>query len=222
MTFEQDKVVNSIDPAISMSPAVKSNANVAADTIANAIANKAGVVNLSNDKVYNVFPIPPELTFTTASDNGAGGATVTQNVFNNATLGAAVTTNGGAGGAGSIVNTYGDGFAGLVYDQLMRSTNNGMGILIKGFTVIAEVGGVQSSTPLNSLNLVLQNADGQGNLIPVPMNVSSAIRNTQQQVGTLTVLKAFYLNGLNQIRFSLPQNTTLTWTFFTQASSFTG
>jgi len=118
----------------------------------------------------------------------------------------------------------GDGFSGRIYDAYLSSANNGRGILIKGFTVIATnyTTGAQTSVPFNGLNMNLIAANGQGSVIPVPFDLSEAIRNTQYQVGTLTVNKSFYLSSLTQLNYQLPANTSMSWTFFTEASSFAG
>lgn len=179
-----------------------------------------GVSNLSNGITYEIFTIPTSLTFTTASNGAGGGTTVTQNTFNNSILGQAVTTNGSA--TASIVNTYGDGANGLVYEQLFRSANGGRGVLILGFTIVATVGGSQSSTPFNTLSLTLNSSNGQGSLIPVNIDLTEAIRNTQFLSGTLTVSKSFYMNGIEQLRYNLPPNTTFAFTFFTNSSGFKG
>lgn len=179
-----------------------------------------GVVNVSGGKVYDIFTIPPVMNFTSISDNGSGAATVTQYVFNNTTLNAAVTTNGS--GAASIVNTYSDGFAGRVFDAMVASWGNGRGVRIIGFTVQATTTstGAQTATPYNTLQMQVLNANGQGGSTPVPIDVNAAIRNTQFQVGILTVKSDFTLNTLNQISYSQPANTTLAWTFTTEMGSF--
>lgn len=180
----------------------------------------SGVSNIGNGITFDIFTIPSSLTFTTASNNGTGAASITQKIFNNTTFGDAITTNGS--GAASIVNTYGDGFTGKVYERLFSSANGGKGVLITGFTVVSTVGGSQSSTPFNTIALTLNSANGQGSLIPVNIDLSEAIRNTQFLSGTLTVNKSFYMNSLQYLSALLPANTTFAFTFFTNASGFKG
>lgn len=178
-----------------------------------------GVVNLTQGKLFDIFTVPPVLSYTSASDNGSGAATVTQYIFNNNVMTAAVTTNGS--GAGSIVNTYGDGYTGKIYEQLQRSANGGRGILIKGFTVTSTTTstGAQYSTAINTMNMQILNANAQGGSTPVPVSVASALRNSQFQVGVYTVAFEFYLNALSQISVSLPANTTFAFQFITQNGS---
>lgn len=178
-----------------------------------------GVVNVSGGKIYDIYTVPPVLNFTTASNNGGGAGTVTQYIFNTSVLNPAVTTNGS--GAGSITNTYGDGFSGRVYDSLLSNANGGSGVFIKGFTIQSTTTstGAQISTPFNTLQMNIQNANGQGGSTPVPVDVTAAIRNNQFQVGILTVVFPFTLNGLNQISLSLPANTTFSFTFTTENGS---
>lgn len=174
---------------------------------------------LSN-KVYDIYTIPPNITFTSKSNNATGAGSVTQYIFNNSYFNAAVTTNGS--GAASIVNTYGDGFTGKGYEQLFGSVNGGAGLWIKGFTVQAvnHTSGAQLSTPYNTLNFQVLNANLQNGMTPVPFDVQSAVNNLQQQVGILTIRQGFRINALGQLSYTHPENTDFAWTFFTQASSF--
>jgi hypothetical protein len=184
-----------------------------------AVQAAPGVVNLTQGKLFDIFTVPPVLSFTTASDAGVGSGTVTQYIFNNNVMTAAVTTNGSA--ANSIVNTYGDGFTGKIYEQLMRSANGGRGIFIKGFTVTSTTSstGAQYPTAVNTMNAQILNANAQGGSTPVPVNVSSALRNSQFQSGVFTVEFKFYLNAMSQISVSLPANTTFAFTFLTESGS---
>lgn len=180
---------------------------------------QAGVVNLTQGKLYDIFTVPPVFTFTTASNDGSGAATVTQYIFNSAVMNAAVTTNGS--GSASITNTYGDGFTGKIYDEAVRSANGGRGVMIKGFTITSTTTstGAQISTPINTLQMQVLNANGQGGSTPVPIDVNSALRNNQFQIGVFTVVFKFYLNAMNQISVSLPANTTFAFTFVTETGS---
>jgi hypothetical protein len=182
-------------------------------------ATQAGVYSAAPGKVYDVFTIPPVLNYSTVSNNATGAGTVTQYIFNNTTLNAAVTTNGS--GAASIVNTYGDGFSGRVYDKGVASWNGGRGVLIKGFTITSTTGstGAQYSAAFATLNMQILNANSQGGVTPVPVDVSAALRNSQFQIGVLTVGFEFYLNSLNQLSLNLPRNTTFAITFVTENGS---
>lgn len=183
------------------------------------VAVNTGVTTLSN-KTYDIFAVPPVLNYSTSSNAGASYATVTQYIFNNNVLNAAVTTNGS--GAASIVNTYGDGFTGKVYENGFRSWNGGRGIMIKGFTlsVTNYTSGAQIGTYFNTLAFTLLSANFQGSTTNVPIDVSAAITNTQQQVGIISPRQSFYLNAGSQISISLPGNTIMAFTFFTETSSF--
>lgn len=178
-----------------------------------------GVTILSN-KTYDIFAVPPTLTYTTSSNAGSGAATVTQYIFNNDVLNAAVTTN--TSGSASIVNTYGDGFTGKVYQNGFRSWNGGRGILIKGFTLTVTnyTSGAQVNTYFNTMNFSLLNANFQGGTIPIVFDLSAAINNQQYQSGIISPKQAFYLNAGSQLSFSLPSNSVFAYTFMTEASNF--
>lgn len=195
--------------------------NNQAQQLANAINSQAGTSNLSSGSVIDQRPIPSSLSVTIASNNGGGAAATTTNIFNNSFLTAAATTNGS--GAASIVNTFGDGFSGVVYEQLFKF-NGGRGILITGFTLIATLSstGVQISTPFNTMNLTLNVQNGNGNSIPNNIKMAEAVRNTQFQNGILTPVVPFMLNPLCQLQMSVPVNTTFAFTFFTDMSTFQG
>lgn len=205
-----------------LAPSITTNGQSTVQNIAQALQQAQGVQNLSNGVVYNIFTMPTSFTATIYSNNGGGAATTTVYLFNAGILNSAVTTNGS--GAASIATTYGDGFSGNVYNQYFRSANNGMGVKFVGFTVIATnyTTGAQTASPLTTLSMNLINANGQGGTIPIPFDLSEALRNTQYQSGTLSVLKSWYQNGLNQFSMSLTANTQLNFVFFTEASSFKG
>jgi hypothetical protein len=195
---------------------------VGVQTIVEALQKSQGVINLSNGVVYDIFTIPTSFTASISSDNEANSVSKTVYLFNTDVLNAAVTDNGS--GADSIVTTYGDGFSGRVYDAYLKSANNGRGIKMLGFTVIATnyTSGDQTGTAFPTMNLTLISANGQGGAIPIPFDLSEAFRNTQYLSGTLTVVKEFYLNSLCQLQYLQPKNTAFAWTFFTEASGFKG
>lgn len=178
-----------------------------------------GVVDLSNGQIIKLYPIPTSFTITSSSNNGAGAVTITQNLFNNSVLNPAITTNGS--GANSVTTIYGDGFSGRVYDQYLTSANSGQGLLFKGFTlqVTNFTSGSQISTAFNTMALNLITSNGQGSTIPMPTDMAEAIRATNFQNGTLSIMRPFYFNSLQQWIFQQPPNTVFAFTMFTQASS---
>lgn len=190
-----------------------------AQQLAAAVQQNAGVANLSNGTVFNLFTIPTSFSWTVSSTDA--GAATTVYGFNNNVLNAAVTNNGG--GAGTIVNTYGDGFTGKVYENYARSANGGMGVKILAMTIESTnyTSGAQT-TPFSTLAFNIIAANGQGSVIPIPVNLQEAVRNTQYQSGILTVKKPFYLNALTQLSLLMPINTKLVITLFTEASGFNG
>jgi len=179
----------------------------------------AGTTTLSN-KVYDIFAVPPVLTYTSVSNNGAGAGNVTQYIFNNSFLNAAVTNNGS--GAASIVNTYGDGFSGNAYARALSSWNGGRGIGIKGFTlaVTNTTSGAQNGSQFNTMSFTLLSANMQGGTTPVPIDLSAAINNVQQQVGIISPRQAMFFNAISQFSFLEQANSTYAFTFFTESSQF--
>lgn len=207
---------------INTTPEVMVSGTKAAEAmvLAAAAENANGVKDLSNGKVVNMFPIPSNFNVTISSNNGVSAEAKTMYLFNESFLNASPTNNGS--GAASIVTTYGDGFSGRVYEQYIKLANTTRGIRFNGFTVQATnyTSGAQVTTPFASMSLALQICNGQGGRLPVQIDLNEAIRNTQYQSGILTVTKPMYVNALSQFQLSLPINTTLAFTFFTDASSF--
>jgi len=199
---------------------VNNNPRALANNIATDLNNNSGVMNLSNGKTIELFPIPPTLSFT-ATSTDAGGS-VTNYIFNNNSLTASTTNNGG--GANTIVNTYGDGYSGKGYEQLFRAANAGRGILLKGITVKSTtLAGLLDSTFFTVANLKAIFADLQGaGVLPANINLDMAVRNTAFKDGILTVVFPFYLNALTQLSYLQPKNSAIYFTFFTEASSFSG
>lgn len=191
-----------------------------ATRIASDLAMNAGVNDLSNGKTINMFPIPTSLGFSSSSTDA--GASVTQYIFNTASLNPLVTTNGG--GASTITNTYLDGYSGKGYAQLAASAKNGAGVLIKGFTIKATtLAGVPDDSFFTTANLNVIAANlRNGGIVPVPCDLEMAVRNSQYKDGLLTIVFPFVLNALTQIQYLQPKNSITTWTFFTEASSFNG
>ncbi len=188
--------------------------------IAQTIAANQGVINLSKGITYDVYLIPTSLTYSVTSTN-AGAANTTIFAFNNNVLNALVTVNSG-GVAASIVNTFGDGFSGKVYEQYFRSANQGKGIKIIGFTLqITTLAGVATPAAFSTLAMTILSTNGYGQNVPVSIDMNQALRNTQFNSGMLTLAYNFYLNSLTQISMSLPINTSLTLTLFTEGSGFT-
>ena len=179
--------------------------------------NNNGVVNLSKGIVYDIYTIPTSFSVTISSTNAGTAKTVY--AFNTDVLNAAVTDNGG--GAGTIVTTYGDGFSGRVYNRLTEGGNAAHGVRMKGLItqVTNYTSGAQTATAYNTLQMQLLCANGEGGTTPVPINPGEAVRNVSNQVGILTVVKEFYLNGLNQLSFSLPINTIIALTLITEKGS---
>lgn len=177
----------------------------------------AAATRLSN-KVYDIFTIPPVFTFTVSSAAGVGAATSTQYIFNNNSFNALDTDNGS--GAGSITNTYGDGFTGKGYEQLLRSANGGHGVEFKGFLVISTTPstGAQNPTALTTINFNIVNNNMQGSTLDVPLNLSGAQTNMAYQSGTLTIEQRFWMNALNQISVSVAVDTAFAFTFYTEVS----
>ncbi|MES2134492.1 MAG: hypothetical protein V4506_19250 [Bacteroidota bacterium] len=196
--------------------------NQAAKDLALAMSQYNGVMNTGDGRLINFLPKPTSFTVTVTSVEGANDEDATINVFNNNSLTALDTDNGS--GANSITYSWGDGLTGKGYEQLIRAANNGSGVLFTGFTLQVTVNssGAQTAAYFNTMQLAMIVHNCMGKTVPFSVDMSEAVRNTQQQVGILTLMKPQFLSVLGQFQYIQPPNTKFAWTFFTNASSFSG
>lgn len=177
-------------------------------------------IDLSGDLPINPMQapdiVPISLGKTTTSTNA--GAAKTGYFLNEDTYNATPTDNGG--GAGTIVNTYADGWTGLGYNNLAKSVNGGLGIMVYGltFVYVTTSTGAQSAAGLSTANPTLLTASFVGGTMrPSPLPLNTGINNDQYQEGTMTIKKKMYLSSANQISYGIPINSTITVVVKTKA-----
>lgn len=196
--------------------------NNAAVQMANAISQTQGVVDLSAGQVISGIKVPTSIKAVVRSNAGSGAISQSIKLFNNILFGAIVINNGS--GVDSVVTTFGDKNSGNTYSRLMQILNQGNGINIKGMSVKASH--ISNGTPaaefFTASNLKVLLADSEGNTIPFPLNIDEADRNTQQKDGLLTIFRPMQLNGLMQLVFDLAPDILVTFTLFTDTSTFKG
>lgn len=199
--------------------AVVLNNTPAANQLAQAIQQNAGVIDVSSGKIIQDSPKPTSLNVTVTSATGVSAETATINIFNNNYFTALDTDNGSGGG--SITYTWGDGFTGKGYERLFASNNNGNGIGIRGFTLQVTVNSTGASTAayFNTMNMAIEMVNMMGRKMPFSADLVEAIRNSQYIAGTLTVRFPFVLNPYMQIVYEQPADTKFAWSFITQYSS---
>lgn len=160
--------------------------------------------------------VPPTVSFSAYSNTGTSAATTTIYLLNTNSYNALVTTNGSA--AASIVNSYGDGFSGKYYEQLMRSANNGKGIRVYGYSIQYTITSSGNQDPVglqNAAFTALHFTGINGNSLPMNLQNSLALRNTQYLSGLLTFKWDAFLDSATQFSCSLPVASTVQITFFT-------
>jgi hypothetical protein len=169
--------------------------------------------------VVDIFPIPRSTTYSVTSAAGAGAADVTFSVFNEDVFNETPTDNGS--GAGSVVSSYDDGFEGRSINQLIRTANGGRGLLCKGFSVIYTTGGAQDPSGLlnSSLQMLFFNSKN-GASVPFQLDIAEALRNTQQQSGTITVWADFFVNSLSQFTGVVPAGDNAKIVFLWQGGNY--
>lgn len=166
------------------------------------------VTPLYNNKVIGFFSVPPKITVTVENTNIAGGD-LEVNIFNQNSFNAPP--------AGVNV-TYSTGFSGKSLEQLIRSINNGNGLMLYGFNITGyNSAGVKSDTVINESAIEARYYNLYGNsYLPVQIDVAGAERNTQFKDGLLTVKVLVMLNALMQLKMNLGQGEKLQFVFFTK------
>lgn len=115
-----------------------------------------------------------------------------------------------------FVPTYDDGFSGKLINKHLAVRNLGRGLKVKSITFIAlNSAGSQDSTVLQALNfnIVTYTVKG-GTIVPKPIDLSAAIRNTQFQSGILTLEfpNGLWLNAVSQLKAYITSGATVTAT----------
>jgi hypothetical protein len=171
--------------------------------------------------VFDIFWIPPTLTFTASSAAGVGAVATTIYFFNTSFFNSLVTNNGVAGG---LTNTYGDGFSGKSYERLFASAgigrNNGSkggGVLTTGFNLISTVAstGAQNATAFSTMLFNYIWSTSQGVMQPAPFDINSAISSGQYNTGIMNIGQNAYINCLTQITCVIPVDNKFGFTFLT-------
>jgi len=196
------------------------NPNAMAQAIASGMAMQANTANslVLGDAPFDMLPIPPAFTQTIISNTGAGANAITAYFGNEPFFNATPTNNGS--GAASVVNTYGDGWSGKGYNQLISALERG--VRFYGFTLsyITTSTGAQNPAGLTTANTTILVADLVGaNQIPKGIVINAGLRNTQYQQGTMTVQYTFNLNTLCQFSYSVPVGNTASLTLLTSPLS---
>jgi hypothetical protein len=187
-------------------------ANNQALQLANAISNQNGIIDLrTNMGPIELYNKPTSTIITAVGKNAANAnAAVTTYAFNNDVFNQSVLASDGT--TASTQATYNDGFSGRNIQQHLRNENFGRGLCTSAITFTCfNSAGDQDPTILQQLNFTpLTYAVIGGRQVPMPIDVSSAIRNTQFQSGILTVLVEIWLNSMSQLSWSTPSGATIT------------
>ena len=228
LTLKNGTPTNNTRPAAQM-PAINQQANQAqfAATFAAALkaagigsnnsASQQYTTDLSTGQVTTTFPIPKTLTWSATSNAGSEATAQTMYIFNEDIYNLSPTTNGSA--ANSITKSYGDGFGGRQYNQLLKFPGDtvGKGILIYGWNIIYTVAssGVQDPNGLLNAQFTWNVLNGYGKFIPETIDLSPGVNPGNYQDGLLRIKYPIYLNDIGQVSLSLPAGDTASVTFFT-------
>lgn len=173
------------------------------DALANAIADKSGVSDLSN-KTIELYDKPDTTTITLEGRNAADSADANNTAyFFNKDIGVATTGK---------LETYDDGNLGKLIQRHIVNANRGRGMHIRRITFTGiNAEGNQDPTVLQRANFGLQAYTTQGGRpIPSVLNIAKALRNTQNQSGQVTVDVDIWINAITQGTAFCPAGCTLT------------
>lgn len=165
----------------------------------------------------NFKPKLPAMTQTIASAAGVGATAITAFFMNEDVFNPTPTENGS--GAGTVTNSYGDGWDGGGYNRYAYLEGAQNGIPCYGLTLTYTVtsSGAQDGSALALANPTWLQANLVGNRqIPVGLVLAAGVRNTQYQSGIMTVRFRFNMSALNQLSYSVPAGDTASLTIMTQ------
>jgi hypothetical protein len=185
-------------------------ANNQALQLANAISNQNGIIDLTALGDIELYSKPTSTLITTLGKNASNAAADVDNyvfntdVFNKSYLAGTLTE--------STQAAYNDGFAGRNIQQHLRNENFGRGLCTERLTFTCyNAAGDQDSTIIQTLNFTpLTYSAVTGKQVPLPVDVSEAIRNTQFQNGIVTVDVNIWLNSMSQLYWFTPSGAKIT------------
>lgn len=209
-------------PSVNQQANQQQFAQVFASAMASAMAGMNNVTNqyttdLSSGSVTTTYPIPKTINWSATSAAGSGARAVEMFIFNEDQYNASPTTNGSA--ANSVTTTYGDGFNGKQYNQLLKFPGDtvGKGIKIYGWNIIYTVAssGVQDPNGLLNADFTWNTLNGYGKFIPETIDLSPGVNPGNFQDGLLRIEYPMYLNDISQFSINLPAGDTVSLSFFT-------
>lgn len=175
--------------------------------IANAFQQSQGVYRVG-DPTIELCDNPTNSTITFKGRNAADNANAAVNAY--ALNVDALNTSDG------FVPTYDDGFTGKLINRQLAVRNLGRGLKVKSITFVAlNSSGSQDASVLQALALsFVTYTVKSGIIVPKPIDLSAAIRNTQFQSGILTLEfpNGLWLNAVTQIKAYITSGATVTAT----------
>lgn len=176
-----------------------------AKAFANALVANQGTVKMDNGTV-EIWDRPKSTLITFKGLNAAGAVAQAVNAH-------ALNVDA-LNGSDGFVPTYNDGFAGRLINRHIVASNHGRGLKLKAITFIAtNAAGSQDANVLQALDFAFVGYTVKGGVIkPEPIDLGSAIRNTQQQSGTLTLEfpEGVWINCATQLKAFITSGATVT------------
>jgi hypothetical protein len=187
-------------------------------SLAEDIANQSGIIDISEGKTVELWPMPKSTNVRVSNPDTDKSADITAYLFNENVLKNTVTDNiygDGATGADKPTVTYNDGFGGRLINRLIEGLNMGRGLLCKELTVIGrDADGNQTDDAILSLDAAIQTYNGiRGTAAPANFDLGEAIRVSAFKNGMVTVKLSAWINMVTQVVFSCPKGYTYDFKF---------
>lgn len=176
-----------------------------AKAFANAMQSNLGTVKMDNGTIEK-WDRPKSSLVTFKGLNAAGAVNQAVNAY-------ALNTDA-LNVADGFLPTVNDGFSGKLLNRHIAISNHGRGMKLKAITFIAtNAAGSQDAAVLQALDFSFVGYTVKGgSIVPEPIDLGSAIRNTQQQSGTLTLEfpEGVWINGATQLKAYITSGATVT------------
>jgi len=200
---------------VSIQPSAVNQMNLGSEMITemkNIAKAVKGSVDIDRGTLHDVDARPTQTIYTILSSAGAGALSVTGYVFNEDYLNATPTDNGS--GAGSVVTTYNDGFAGNLISRI-TSAKGDTGLRIKQVqvTFVDNATGLQDKASLSASNPTFITYNGDGTNLPQIIPIQSSGSPAYQQSGFLIVNIDFGIKRYSQFFLTVPAGKTATVVF---------
>lgn len=181
--------------------------------LSESIANNAGIIDISEGQIIEMWPMPKSTNVLVTNPNNANSGPVIAFIFNENSLKNTLLDNvypEGAVDADKPTVVYNDGFKGRLINSIIAGLNGGRGLMCKELTIIGrDAAGNQTDAAILLLDAAIQSYNAvRGTPAPINVDLGEAIRVSAFKNGMVTVKLKFWVNLLTQFAFNCPKGYT--------------